>query len=218
MRKMPSQERARATVDAILDASARILVRDGYDALTTNRAAEIAGVSIGSLYQYFPNKKALIAALAKRHLDDLERTLADAAAQVGGASFDVIVRNIVSANVAAHLIDPDLHKVLSDALPPQGREDWRIAFEERATARVRDLLAAHADQLTVNDIDLATYVIIRVVEACVHEAYTRRRADMVSGRLADEISTLVLNYLAGPRAAGLARTPNDARAMSSRRR
>ena len=68
-RKTPRQERARATVDAILMAAAHILKNEGSGHLTTNRIAEVAGVSIGSLYQYFPNKVAVVAALRERHND-----------------------------------------------------------------------------------------------------------------------------------------------------
>jgi AcrR family transcriptional regulator len=199
LRKAPSQARARATVGAILDAAARILTHEGYDALTTNRVAEVAGVSIGSLYQYFPNKEALIASLSKRHLDDLQRTLDEAAALAGDRSFEDIVRHLIAANVAAHMIDPTLHSALSDALPPQGGRDWRLAFEARAKARVRALLTAYADELTIKDLDLATYIVMRSVEACVHDGYAYRPADMASGRLAEEVSALVLSYLRGTR-------------------
>src|SRR5215510_10266902 len=66
-RKEASQERSRATVDALIEATARILVREGFDSASTNRIAEKAGVSVGSLYQYFPGKEALIAAVIDRH-------------------------------------------------------------------------------------------------------------------------------------------------------
>ena len=65
-RKSPRQDRSKVTVDAILDATAHIIVTDGYDQLSTNRVAERAGVSIGSLYQYFPNKEALVGELVDR--------------------------------------------------------------------------------------------------------------------------------------------------------
>jgi AcrR family transcriptional regulator len=80
-RKTPVQQRSRRTVDAILGAAARILVEDGYSAMTTNDVAAAAGVSIGSLYQYFPNKDALLRALVERHLDAVECALATRAAQ-----------------------------------------------------------------------------------------------------------------------------------------
>jgi AcrR family transcriptional regulator len=70
-RKRPSQSRSAATVKAILDATARILVERGYAATSTNAVAERAGVSVGSLYQYFPNKDALIAALHTRHIEQM---------------------------------------------------------------------------------------------------------------------------------------------------
>lgn len=65
-RKRPHQQRSAATVDAILEAAARILERRGLDALTTNAVAALAGVSIGSLYQYFPGKAAILAELIRR--------------------------------------------------------------------------------------------------------------------------------------------------------
>ena len=66
-RKAASQVRSRATVDALVEATARILVKEGFDKASTNRIADVAGVSVGSLYQYFPSKEALVAAVAERH-------------------------------------------------------------------------------------------------------------------------------------------------------
>ena len=70
MRKEPRQSRSRVTVEAILDAGARILSDEGWAAFTTNRVAEVAGVSIGSLYQYFPDKLSLVDAIRSRHLEE----------------------------------------------------------------------------------------------------------------------------------------------------
>lgn len=198
MRKSPTQARARVTVDAILQAGARILTREGYDALTTNRIAEAAGISIGSFYQYFADKESVIAALSKRHLDDLEATFDQAEVLVGATSLADIVRALIDANIAAHLVDPLLHGALSDALPPQGKEDWRVTFDTRTKKRVHALLSAYARDLRVKNLDLATFIVMRSVEACVHDAYKHRRDDMLSGRLAEEVSALVLNYLVGP--------------------
>src|SRR5487761_943127 len=70
-RKLASQERSRATVDALLEATTRVLIKEGYDRASTNRIAEVAGVSIGSLYQYFPSKEALVAAVIDRHTQEI---------------------------------------------------------------------------------------------------------------------------------------------------
>src|SRR6202020_3583519 len=84
-RKNASQERSRLTVDALLEATARILVKEGFDKASTNRIAEVAGVSVGSLYQYFPGKEALVVAVIERHNQEIMQTvrgeLADVASQ-----------------------------------------------------------------------------------------------------------------------------------------
>ncbi|RVB24886.1 TetR/AcrR family transcriptional regulator, partial [Mesorhizobium sp. M7A.F.Ca.CA.004.05.1.1] len=69
MRKAPRQQRSRATVDTIVEAAARVLARRGWAHFTTNETASAAGVSVGSIYQYFPNKLALAEEIRKRHLD-----------------------------------------------------------------------------------------------------------------------------------------------------
>ena len=61
VRKSPTQQRARVTVDGILEAAQLIISKEGYDYATTNHIAEIAGVSIGTVYQYFPRKEAIVA-------------------------------------------------------------------------------------------------------------------------------------------------------------
>ena len=85
-RKQASQARSRATVDALIEATARILVREGFDKASTNRIAEQAGVSVGSLYQYYPSKEALVAAVIDRHNQQRMHVVRDALAEVGRAS------------------------------------------------------------------------------------------------------------------------------------
>lgn len=69
MRKRPKQARSKIMVDSLLDATARVLVSEGYEAITTNRIAQVAGVGIGSLYEYFPNKESLVAAVVTQHAE-----------------------------------------------------------------------------------------------------------------------------------------------------
>src|SRR6185437_1910622 len=70
-RKLASQERSRQTVNSILEATTRVLIKDGYDRASTNKIAAVAGVSVGSLYQYFPSKEALVAAVSERHSQEV---------------------------------------------------------------------------------------------------------------------------------------------------
>src|SRR5262249_6705466 len=119
-RKYASQERSRATVDALVEATARILVREGFDHASTNRIAAEAGVSVGSLYQYFPSKEALVAAVIERHRRDLMTVARRAIADVAVLPLEDAVRRLVAVAVDAHRLDPKLHRVLAEQTPRTG--------------------------------------------------------------------------------------------------
>src|SRR5246127_2557699 len=94
-RKMPKQQRSKETVDVILTATARILVKDGFDRASTNRIADAAGVSIGSLYQYFPSKEALVAALVEQHTSKMTHEIVGALEKVARLPLEAAVRAMV---------------------------------------------------------------------------------------------------------------------------
>src|SRR6187551_20383 len=101
-RKIASQERSRITVDALVEATARILVKEGFDKASTNRIAEVAGVSVGSLYQYFPTKEALVIAVIDRHQQELMQVARRTLADVAEVPMKQAVRKLVAAAVEAH--------------------------------------------------------------------------------------------------------------------
>lgn len=111
-RKLPRQERAKATVEAIISAAAQVLVEQGYEGATTARVADRAGVSVGSLYQYFPNKEALVADLITRHADEIVDIMRRALEDPSHRTLDDGLRAMVEACAAAHRLDPALHKIL----------------------------------------------------------------------------------------------------------
>jgi AcrR family transcriptional regulator len=119
-RKLASQERSRATVDALVDATARILVKEGFDKASTNRIAEVAGVSVGSLYQYFPSKEALVAAVATRHQQEVMQTVRGELADVFDQPLAKAMHKLVTVAVKAHRVDPKLHRVLAEQIPRVG--------------------------------------------------------------------------------------------------
>ncbi|MCT2584114.1 TetR family transcriptional regulator [Actinophytocola sp. S1-96] len=122
-RKTPRQQRSRETVDAVVEAAAQLFEREGL-AATTNRVAERAGVSIGTLYQYFPNKQALLYALAERHLDAAHRTLATVSARLRAErpGWEETVRALVTAFVDLHRDRPRLQTLMYEYAPraPEG--------------------------------------------------------------------------------------------------
>jgi AcrR family transcriptional regulator len=113
-RKAASQKRSRLTIDALLEATTRILLKEGYDKASTNRIVAVAGVSIGSLYHYFPSKEALVAAVIDRHTHEMMRVIRDAPIKVAARPIEVAVRELVSVGIDAHRVNPKLHRVLAE--------------------------------------------------------------------------------------------------------
>ena len=197
-RKLASQERSRSTVDALLEATTRVLIREGYDKASTNRIAEVAGVSIGSLYQYFPSKEALVAAVVDRHQQEVSQVTRNALVKVAARPIEVAAREFVSVAIDAHRVNPKLHGVLAEQIPRVGRLENIEANVRDGYALVRGYLEAHRDEIDVADLDLAAFVVVTVVEALTHAAVLRRPdilADDKARRFVDDVTRLVVRYL-----------------------
>ncbi|HWF78268.1 MAG TPA: TetR/AcrR family transcriptional regulator [Caulobacteraceae bacterium] len=201
-RKIASQQRSRATVDALVEATARVLVEEGYERASTNRIAQVAGVSIGSLYQYFPSKEALVAAAAERHQQELARVAFGAVFKVAAQPIETGARELVAAAIDAHRVDPKLHRVLAEQAPRVGRLEDIDAIERRSGTFLRAYLDAHRDEIEVADPDLAAFVLTTTVEALTHAAVLRRPDllddDDKAAAFVDEVAGLVLRYLRAP--------------------
>ena len=146
-RKTPRQQRSLATVEVILEAAARVLARESLVGFNTNRVAEVAGLSVGSVYQYFPNKGALVTALIERAHDELAEALQRVAAQVEGKPLADTLRALAHLAVRQQYANPLLAAALDHEemrLPLQGRLK---AAHERILAHVAGLLARHAPEL-----------------------------------------------------------------------
>jgi AcrR family transcriptional regulator len=169
-RKQPRQARALVTVEAILTAAAQVFQRLGYAAGTTDRIAERAGVSVGSLYQYFPNKDAILVALAERHIDAGFEQLRSLMAEVRSAPADLqaVLRRFVEAMVALHAGEPRLHRVLFEEAPLPAALRRGLERREQAFAgEIRALLEA-LPGVRVRDPALAAHLLVQTVEGLVH--------------------------------------------------
>ncbi len=194
-RKTPIQARSQQTVDAIVDAMARVLVTEGYDRASTNRVAQVAGVSIGSLYQYFPSKEALVSALVERHNQKMIAVSAGSAAALFEAPLEVFTREIVRALLEAQAVDPKLHKVLIEQVPRVGRLARVNEMEKRVETQIRAKLERHAAEIRPKDTALAAFLLVRAVKAVTWAAVAERSQRLDDPELAREITAMALGYL-----------------------
>jgi len=194
-RKTPKQARAQATVDAILTATGELLVELGYDRTTTNAIARRAGVSIGSLYQYFPNKEALLTALCEHHMTEMTALLIGEIAGLRHRSLDQAIRPLVKALLRAHAVAPALHRVFIEQVPRiNGLE--RVQQLDRMLIEVmRSELERRPEKLRPRDLEMAVFILVHSVQAVTHAAILERPDALSDDALADEISALVLRYL-----------------------
>jgi AcrR family transcriptional regulator len=191
-RKTPLQERSRATVEAILEATADILVRDGYAKLTTNRIADRAGVNIASLYQYFPGKEAIVAELRRRHGAEQRAEVREVLARSNARSVESTIRSLVSLGIAGHARAPRLHRVFTEELPALGYRDVE-AIDAPVFESMRHFLAS-AD-VDIRDVDMALWMIATVSGAVIHRAVVDRPEDLKTGVIEEELVKLLSRYL-----------------------
>jgi len=194
-RKQPRQDRSKATVDTILAATARVILRRGFDAMTTNAVAEAAGVSIGSLYQYFPNKEALVAALIERHVEEMSGAVATKLARVGQLPIADAVRAMIELTIRAHSVEPELHRVLTEQVPRVGRMAKLREADAMLHRMVSAVLAERRDELAIQDPDLSAFILVSTIEAIAHRAVLFAPERLRDPRLVDEATTLVCRYL-----------------------
>jgi AcrR family transcriptional regulator len=172
-------------------------MKEGHDKASTNKIAAVAGVSIGSLYQYFPSKEALMAAVIDRHTREMLQVIRDSLIKVAARPIEVAARELVSVMINAHRVDPNLHRVV-EQIPRTGRRENIEAIERDLYALVRGYLDAHRDEIDVADADVATFVCVTAVEALTHAAVLRRPdvlTDEKAGKFVDDVTRLVVRYL-----------------------
>lgn len=188
-------------VDTILDAMSRVLVERGYAKTNTNLVAESAGISVGSLYQYFPNKDALIFALRERHVTRMLALFEDVAAHIDGAgSLSSDFESLIDALVKAHLLEPELNRILEEEFPafnmPVSTE-----IRQRFFDAIRGVLEKHRSSITPPDLDIATFVVQRMLKALINAVVLTGPGGLSPGSIRTEILPAVIGYLTANRTA-----------------
>lgn len=194
-RRTPKQKRSHDMVDVILDATAQVLMEEGYEKATTNRIAAKAGVSIGSLYQYFPNKEALVLELNNRYGRRELMLLKSKFQKISDAPLPVAIRELIKAMVDLHSSEPKLHKVLVEQVPRIGDRERIKEIDDEIHNLIKDSLMGRNTPTSPEELDMIIFVIFNIVETLTHQAVLYHEELLKNDRLTDEISSLVALYL-----------------------
>ena len=172
----------------------RVLKRDGVKAVTTNRIAETAGVSIGSVYQYFPDKNAIFVALHRRHIEEVDRLIESTLVRHAASPLDALLRAMIEAMIETHDVDPALFELMATEVPH--RADGTRDFAVRLHGVFRLAIASRARELPpYADLDRVAFVVSHMVESLSHGAVLRRPPGMTLEAAKDEAVLAVLAYL-----------------------
>jgi AcrR family transcriptional regulator len=196
LRGKPRQARAQATVDAILEATVLVLNREGLDAASTTRIAEVAGVSVGSLYQYFAHRDAILTALQEREFERavgmMQELLAEGnLARTPRETVTAVVRGLASLYASA----PGLHRVLAIEGLRVAAADRVHAFDLRVIEIIRMFLMATQAPLRRTNLEAAAFVAFQSVRATMLATLLERPPGLSEEDLIDELVDLVLRYL-----------------------
>lgn len=196
-RKEPAQDRARQTVESILDATAQLL--DGDESVSTNRIAERAGVSIGSLYQYFPNATAIFAAIAERERARVSDAIKSALATLDHSEPEPAIRAAIRALLDAFGKRQRVRrKILLALMPVVGRETQERFFEaaiDEIAEAARDATDGPFRPLSRT----ATLVLGSAVMGAVRMAVMSGSTDLADPEFEDELVLLAMGFLAARR-------------------
>lgn len=196
LRRIPQQDRGQRRVEKILQAAAQLFVELGYEATTTNAIAARAETSIGSLYQFFPNKEAILHALAARYLDHL-RALYDRVLTPDTAylPLPLLLARIIDPLAEFKGAHPGFEPIFFGAHASPSLAQAAQELHQEVIRRVDAIFASRAPALTVHERNLHVTISVAVVEALLplaEKAGEPRHAEVVA-----ETKRLLLLYL-GP--------------------
>ena len=198
LRKAPSQSRAQETVEAVLQATTRILKRDGNEKLNTNRIAEVAGISIGSLYQYFPGKEAILAMLVRRHLESKFAIVDRQLSKNPQAKIETVIHEIIDALVVSKGENSRFEQILEEQIPKLGALKAMKQLDDIMVSKIVAYLSPYKDEIRMENLDRSVFLIIMAVKG-VLLGTNLERPELFRGSnragLVGELNHMVLSYL-----------------------
>lgn len=195
-RKSPRQARAKVTVDAIVEATIQVLLDEGYESFTTARVADRAGVSIGTLYQYYPNKAALAVAVVERSCEEFLTAFGNALDAQRCVSLDDFIRALVGIAFAPDHVTPERHRCVIELAPRLGVADRPEVVRQATVKTIEAALRRYTTEIAP-EIDLATAaaLIATMLESLAHRAVQTRSTHAHNELLAMETTRLITRYL-----------------------
>ena len=194
-RKPPQQSRSRVTVEAILDGAIQVLEREGSRAMTTTRVASSAGVSVGTLYQYFPNRKSILDALQEREFQRTMTVMQEVMLHSPTGSTDELARAVIRGLFKLYTAAPELHKVLAiEGLVGEAPEQVK-AFDLRMVNLVRSVLSGARLICRRKNVDAAAFVAYQSVRASILAHLLEAPAGLDEAALTEELADLLHRYL-----------------------
>lgn len=191
-RKQPRQARSVATVSAVLEGVAQVLETEGFEKLTTTRVAERAGTSVGTLYQYFPSKEALLVAVVEAKMARVDRALSTIFDLPASAPLAERVRVMITALIDEKKSRPRLNAELARQMPRLEQQKLIARTLDRAHGMVRALFDAHRKETSVEDTDLAAWLVVHAVNGMTDGALLGDPGRLEDPRLAEAIVGHVL--------------------------
>ncbi len=197
LRKIPVQRRSKETVAVIFDAAAQVFSLNGYAATTTDRIAERAGVSIGSLYQYFSNKDAILLGLVERHLKEGQAFVVELLKEIQkeGQIGPEMTRRFIETAIAQHSIDPALHRVLfEEASYPKSIKKKVTEIENAAVGMTEEMLR-HNSKIRLQNPAVAARMIFTTVEVLTHWYVLYGDRDIDKDAFINELTDMLNRYI-----------------------
>lgn len=195
-RKRPRQARSAVTVDAIFEATIQVLLAEGVHRLTTTRVAQRAGVSVGTMYQYFPHKQALLYALNERYLDRLADLVEETCSNLHGRSTTDMVTALVEVYWHAKTERSDVTRVLYSSAVELDNEALIHAFAMRMDQTTSAMLIT-APTAHYANLDLVNNTLLSVIFGTVRNVFERNMPTELQADIRSQLVAMCLSYLEG---------------------
>jgi AcrR family transcriptional regulator len=194
-RRAPRQERALATVEVLLTATAQVLVEEGYAKASTNKIARRAGVSVGSLYQYFSDKDALVNALLEQWVERQLALLEETLVALREADAEATVRAVLVGMIQIKQHSPELTRVLYEQIPRTGQFDQVERWNRRAAQLLEGHLEARRAQVRPQALGQVAWLLVQIFHGVINHAALYQPGLLQEAWLVEELTELVLRYL-----------------------